>query len=112
MGDCNVGVVPDFGSDYAMLSTNRYHSNIVSANTGSSAETSGTGGNVIEMNSSAGDQHNHYSHVQSNGVGSAVSGSGSVNNSSVNSSQLFHSHQNMGHFTPSAAYISGNGYGF
>ena len=87
-------------------------SNIVSANTGSSAETSGTGGNVIEMNSSAGDQHNHYSHVQSNGVGSAVSGSGSVNNSSVNSSQLFHSHQNMGHFTPSAAYISGNGYGF
>ncbi|XP_059350441.1 protein lozenge-like isoform X2 [Daphnia carinata] len=108
MGDCNVGLVSDFGSDYSMMSTNRYHSNIVAAGSVSSSE--GNGGNVVEINPSTNDQHTHYAHVQSNG--STVSGTGSGNNSTVNSSQLFHSHHNMGHFAPSAAaFISGTGTG-
>lgn len=109
MGDCNVGLVSDFGSDYSMMSTNRYHSNIVATGSVSSSEGTGNGGNVVEINPSTNDQHNHYAQVQSNG--STVSGTGSGNNSTVNSSQLFHSHHNMGHFAPSAAaFISGPGY--
>lgn len=107
LGDCNAGLVADFGSEYAMLSTsNRYHSNIVATSSGTSAESNGTSGNVGEMNSSTGDQHTHYSHAQTNG-NAVSSGTGST----ANSSQLFHSHHNMGHFTPSAAaFISGTGY--
>ncbi|XP_046649782.1 runt-related transcription factor 1-like isoform X1 [Daphnia pulicaria] len=106
LGDCNAGLVADFGSEYAMLSTsNRYHSNIVATSSGTSAESNGTSGNVGEMNSSTGDQHTHYSHAQTNG-NAVSSGTGST----ANSSQLFHSHHNMGHFTPSAAaFISGTG---
>jgi hypothetical protein len=60
------------------------------------------------MNSSTGDQHTHYSHAQTNG-NTGSSGTGST----ANSSQLFHPHHNMGHFTPSAAaFISGTGYSF
>lgn len=105
LGDCDDGVVSDFGSEYAMLSTNRYNSNIATSGTGSSSERSGN----IEMNSSSNDQYTHYSqHIQGGSSKGTGCGGGGIN-STVNSSHTFHTHHNIGHFTPSTAFISGTG---
>lgn len=87
-----------------MLSSNRYQSNLITGNTANTADSNNPTGNVIELNSTNSDQHTHY--IPTNGS-TVIAGSG--NNSVINSNQLFHSHHNMGHFTPSAAFISGTG---
>lgn len=104
LGGCDAGTMPGFGSDYGLLSTNRYNSNVVVTSIGLSSERTE---NSIEMNSSSNDQFTHYSHIQSGT--SKVSGCIGSNNSTINSSNSFHSNHNIGHFTPSPAFVSGPG---
>ena len=96
-GECGVGVVSDFSSDYTMLGSssaaaanNRYQLQHPSAN------AAGSPASVADLHYSTGGNLQQQQH-QNNGL---------VPTTSISSGQLFHTHHGIGHFTsPAATYI-------